>query len=163
MDCRRCSYNNKAGKLLFAKWWHSALAPQTHTQSQTNTDRHTDTSRTKAQAQTQTRTHMRTRTVLPAGKREHQHCGRKRERDLEQGLRTGKTGDTNRGALQKGKGTREGKEKKRTHRLQPDSLPDARVGGVEDSTGAPGRVHALLAHWMVRKLCNTRHQSTGTV
>ena len=44
---------------------------------------------------------------------------------------------------------------KKTHRLQPDSLPDARVGSIEDPTGTPGRMDALLAHWVVRKLCST--------
>ena len=57
----------------------------------------------------------------------------------------------NKGNKTSGRGTVNAK----THRLQPDSLPDARVGGIENPTGPPGRMNALLAHWMVRKLCNT--------
>ena len=63
-------------------------------------------------------------------------------------------GGSNKGKRQ----IRGGTVKKRTYRLQPDGLPDAGVGGVEDSTGPSGRVDALLSHRMVGKLCSTTKQ-----
>ena len=55
----------------------------------------------------------------------------------------------------KGRGAGRGTERRKTHRFQPDSLPDAGGGSVEDSAGTPGGVDALLPHRVVRKLCTT--------
>lgn len=52
-------------------------------------------------------------------------------------------------------------EEEEAYRLQPDGLPDARVGRVKDAAGAAGWVHSLLAYWGMCKLYTSAQLSVS--